>query len=268
MPYVFLATLGQRPEAITVAYDRLSERYSYDMLALLHTDSQASDIATAHAALSIVLQRDYPRLTVHYHEITRVNGMPLLDIEGTADAEVYYDEVLDVLQNYKEQHFHIHLMVAGGRKAMSIYAMLAASLVFEPPHDRVWTVLSPQTILERRGQYHIPAGIRDQVQVVELPLITTHPAPGVHPKEVLRSRGNRRAAFLAKLSKQERVLVELLIEQPYAKNEQLAGMLHKSDRTIENQFGSIYNKMIGFLDLGERVSNKRQALLDILRQNR
>ena len=263
--YVYLATLGQRPEALTIAYDRLSERYNYSVFGLLHTDRQVSDIAAAHQELSQVLSTDYPGLTLHHHEITRVNGLPLLDIEGATDAETYYDGVLNVLQSYKEQHYQIHLMIAGGRKAMSIYAMLAASLVFEPPHDRVWTVLSPAKLLAQRGGYHVPIGMRDQVQIVELPVITSRVAPGVSPKDVLRSRSNKRAAFLAKLSRQELALAELLTEQPYATSKQLAELLHKSERTIENQFRSIYDKMIGFLDLGERVSNKRQALLDVLR---
>lgn len=268
MSYVYLATLGQRPEALTIAYDRLSERYNYEVFAVLHTDPQVSGIAAAYDELSEVLERDYPRLTIRHHEITQINGAPLLDIEGTTDAETYHAGVLDILQMYREQHYHLHLMIAGGRKAMSIYAMLAASLVFEPPDDRVWTVLSPVSLIMKPGQYHVPAGMRDQVHVVDLPLITTRAAPGVSPRDVLRSRRDQRAAFIAKLSKEERKLAELFCEQPYATNKELAIMLHKSERTIENQFGSIYKAMTGFLDLGERVSNKRQALLDILRHRR
>lgn len=42
MGTVFLATLGQCPEAITLALDRLHERYQYADVILLHTDPQAS----------------------------------------------------------------------------------------------------------------------------------------------------------------------------------------------------------------------------------
>lgn len=265
MPTLYAATLGQRPEAITVAFDRLNEQYRYEGLAVLHTEPNSSGISQAYADLRAVCRADYPTLQQRFHEITYPDNTPLIDIEDQRSAEAYYRGVLRVLYGYKRRGWLLHLMLAGGRKAMSIYAMLAASAVFEPPHDRVWTVLSPDSMLAASGQFHIPVGMRDQVQLVELPLRPARIAPGTAVEALLERPISRLDAFLAKLTTAEREVAELLRRNPYATNEQLGKIGHKSGRTIENQLASIYDKLIGFLDFGETISDKRQALLDLLR---
>ncbi len=261
MPTLYIATLGKRPEAITVAFDCLNEQYRYQGLAVLHTQPNLSGIAEAYSSLRAVCERDYATLQKHFHEITYPDNTPLIDIADQRSAEAYYRGVLRILR----EGWLLHLMIAGGRKAMSIYAMLAASAVFEPPHDRVWTVLSPEALLAKPGQFHIPAGMRDQVQLVDLPLRPARIAPGTAVEALLKQPISRLDAFLAKLTPAEREVAELLRRNPYASNEQLGKMAHKSGRTVENQLASIYDKLIGFLDFGETISDKRQALLDILR---
>lgn len=265
MGYLFLATLGQRPEAITVAFDRLNEQYRYGGIAVLHTEPNVSGIAQAYADLRAVCERDYPTAAARFHEVAFPNGDPLIDIADQRSAEAYYRAVLRILYEYKREGWLLHLMIAGGRKAMSIYAMLAASALFEPPHDRVWTVLSPDALLAQAGQFHIPVGMREQVQMVELPLRPARVAPGTRVEALLEPPANRREAFLAKLSRAELDVAMLLRDHPYATNEELASIGHKSSRTVEGQLVSIYDKLVGFFDYGETISNKRQALLDVLR---
>ncbi len=265
MPALYVATLGQRPEAITVAFDRLNEQYRYEGLAVLHTEPNVSGIAQAYSDLRAVCASDYSTRQRHFHEIAYDDSSPLIDIEDQRSAEAYYRGVLRVLYEYKRDGWLLHLMIAGGRKAMSIYAMLAASVLFEPPHDRVWTVLSPESMLAKPGQFHVPAGMRDQVQLVELPLRPARIAPGTAIEALLERPISRLGAFLNKLTPAEREVVELLRRSPYASNEELGIIGHKSGRTVENQLASVYDKLIGFLDFGETITNKRQALLDVLR---
>jgi CRISPR-associated protein (TIGR02584 family) len=265
MPAVYLATLGQRPEAVTIAFDLLHAHYHYEALAVLHTDPVHSGIADALADLRRVCAHDYPDGLVHLHPLAFPDGTPIIDIDDQLSAEAYHHAVLNVLYGYHQAGYALHLMVAGGRKAMSIYAMLAASLLFEPPHDRVWTVLSSEALLAQPGQFHIPPGMREQVHMVELPLRPARIAPGT-PLDALLERPQGRAdAFMKKLTSAERDLVDMLRRHPYATNAQLGSMMNKSDRTIENQLGSIYDKLTGFLERGERVNDKRQLLLDVLR---
>ncbi|GIL09192.1 MAG: hypothetical protein BroJett033_7030 [Chloroflexota bacterium] len=265
MSTVYVATLGQRPEAITVAFDLLRERFHYGALAVLHTEPTASGIADAYAALRSACACDYPDLSVRFHEITRADGAPLFDISDQLAAEAYHRGVLEVLHDYRRDGWRVHLMLAGGRKAMSIYAMLAASLLFEPPRDRVWTVLSPEAMLAQPGQFHTPPGLRDQVQLVELPLRPARIAPGIGIEQLLAQSPSPAAAFLDKLSPAEREVADLLWRNPYASNKELAARGHKSVKTIETHLTSIYQKFDIYFDFGETVSDKRIALLDILR---
>jgi CRISPR-associated protein (TIGR02584 family) len=264
MPIIYAATLGQRPEAITVAFDRLREQYRYEGIAILHTEPNVSGIAQAYTDLRRVCAHDYSDTTYRFHEIAYEDGAPLVDIEDQRSAEVYHRSVLRVLYDYKHEGYDLHLMIAGGRKAMSIYAMLAASLIFEAPHDKVWTVLSPESMLVV-GQFHIPPGMRQQVQLVELPLRPARIAPGTDIAALLTRPTSRNEQFIAKLTAAERDIAQLLRRHPYASNDQLGQMQNKSGKTIENQLREIYAKMIGFLDFGEMITDKRQALLDILR---
>lgn len=262
--YVFLATMGERPEAITVALERLRMRYVYDEVAILHTSRTASRIGEALHALEAVLQaQDIP---LRCHELCLPDGGPLIDITDAISADAYYRVVLDTLSSYRERGYHQHLLVSGGRKAMSIYATLAAGVVFNRPHDRVWTVLSPPRMLQS-GQWHIPPGELDNVHVVDMPLVTARLAPGADPRHYAeQSRQDDRAAFLAKLTERQRELVETLRSHPDATNGDLAALLHKSEKTVENQFVAVYNKMIGFFDLGETIRHKRETLLSLLRE--
>ncbi len=267
---IYAATLGQRPEAITIALDLLRECYAFDRVVILHTEPQLSGIATALEDLRAVLAADYADLPIAYQQLMYPDGGPLLDIANQAAATAYYHAIYAELLAFKQERATVHLMVAGGRKAMSIYAVLAAGLIFDP-HDRVWTVLSSKALLERPGTYHVPPHLAEQAQVVQLPVPPARLLHGSvprqlleHPEAMLAQRCDRRAAFLNRLSLQEHALAETLMQHPYDSTQRLADRMHKSRRTLDAQFQSIYNKMVSFLDFGDAITNKRQALLDIL----
>lgn len=267
---VLLATLGQRPEAITMALDALQPRIAIQTLVILHTEPQLSGIAPALEALRTVLATDYPELMVDWCELICRDGAPLLDIHDQRTAEDYYHAIYAELLRYKQQRDTLHLLVAGGRKAMSIYATLAAGLLFTE-RDRVWTVLSPPRLIQQPGVFHAPDGLREQVQLVQLPLLPSRLLLGSVPDDVVRDpnalvndRQSRRVQFLQKLTTQERLLAETIAQHRYDSNQELADLLHKGKRTVEAQLRSIYDKLSSFLDYGEQISNKRQALLDLL----
>jgi CRISPR-associated Csx14 family protein len=267
----FLATLGQRPEAITLALDELQPKYAFTQVVILHTDPQISQIGDAYNNLKMVFEQDYPGLPVHWYALCQSDRSPIKDIFNQATATQYYRAIYGSLLKYKEQHHALHLLVAGGRKAMSIYATLAASLLFTP-RDKVWTILSPDELINHKGVFHAPSPeIRRQIQMVQLPMVTARILPGSIPSHLLENPENlydrsRRVMFMGKLSPQERLLTETVLMNPYVTNEELAKLLDKSKRTVETQFRSIYNKLQTFLDFGEEISNKRQALIDLLNE--
>ncbi len=267
MPDLFIATLGQRPEAITVALDLLRDRYQFAAVAILHTEPHCSGIAEARERLAEVFASDYRDLPVHWHEIQGEGGRPLLDIINQDTANAYFQGVLAALRTYRNEGYTLHLLVAGGRKAMSIYATLAAALVFGP-RDRVWTVLSPEEML-RAGGFHIPPGMRDRVTLVDLPVLpprlnAAEVATLDEPLDLIERRRDPRQALLKRLTPSERELVELFEQHPHASDAELARILGKERRTVENQMYTIYQKMVDLCDTAETASRKRQVLLDIL----
>lgn len=260
---VLLATLGQRPEAITMALDRLHPRYHYREVGLLHTHPTQSGIADALKTLMPRLEQDYTGLTVSSFVIMDAKGQALIDIIDQQTAESYYRGVLDVLRRYRMQYIPVHLLVAGGRKAMSIYATLAASLIFGE-HDRIWTVLTPPDLMQAH-LFHAPVGQGDHVHVVELPRLISRFLPGtMGDLDQLLQHPTPRQRFLSRLTQKETELTEWLKQHPYASNAELSDLLNKSERTIENQFRSIYQKLTQVFDSEIDNNRKRQVLLDVL----
>lgn len=276
--HVFLATLGQRPQAITVALDTLLEWYPITIAGVIHTDPVASGIAEALRDLKRVIKADYPDLRFQQHEITRRHGLPLLDIVDHETANEYYRGMVEILRTYRDAETTIHLLIAGGRKAMSIYATLAAAVIGGPA-DHVWTIVSPEELLARSGDYHAPSALRAQVQLIDLPIVRAGHIPGIEETGLIDETGvpllrrdRLRQQLLARLHPEESRLALLLERYPYESNEQLADRLIKSPRTVENQFHSVYEKMVMLLVQTYPEStladgqNRRQLLLDILQR--
>ncbi|MDW8172381.1 MAG: CRISPR-associated ring nuclease [Anaerolineae bacterium] len=266
MPLAFLATLGQAPEAITFALDKLlHEGYSYDRIVILHTDPQASAIRDAYKRLMPVLARDYAAPAIG-HELRFADDKPLVDITDEASALAYFAAVGKVLYLYKAGYV-LHLLVSGGRKAMSIYAMIAASVLFTPRRDMVLTVLSSESLLAQQG-WHIPLSAWEQVQLVSLPFVPLRRVPNEDPSHYFSGApfSNPHAEFLATLSREELALAEAIRLYPYDTNDQLARRLSKSVKTLNNQLNAIYGKMRAFYGNTVPEATRRIALLDILRE--
>lgn len=264
MAPIFLATLGQRPEAITIALDVLLPRYAYSKIGILHTEPNFSGIAEALRDLRQVLREEYAGIHQSYHQITFSNGDPLMDIENQHSAEAYYTAILSLLRDYRLQKQPIHLLVAGGRKAMSIYATLAASIVLGNK-DRVWTILSPQEIM-KPGCYHIPPGFQGSVHAVQLPILPSRfsqqTLAEMDVTDLLRQQEDPAVRLYEDLTAQETLVVDMLRQHPLATNKQLGELLNKTEKTIEHQLRSVYRKLEKFYDT--RHTHKRQLLLEIL----
>jgi len=268
MALIFLATLGQAPEAITFALDKLiGQSYRYEGIVILHTDAQASAIHEAYQRLMPILQTDYA-IPASGHELHFADGSPLLDIVDEASAQAYFAALGQALNAYKQEGHTLHLLVSGGRKAMSIYAMIAASILFTPRRDLVLTVLSDERLLAQQGGWHIPPSAWDQVQLVALPFVPLRRVPNDDPSRYFGGAPfpNPHAEFLTTLSKEEFTLAETIRHYPYETNEQLAQRLSKSIKTLNNQLNAIYTKMRAFYGDTIPEATRRIALLDILRE--
>lgn len=267
MPDVFFATLGQRPEVITIALDVLLQRACpIDRCVIIHTDAVASGISEALAAIKPVLKSYFPTVRPYYKEVCFQNGRPLQDVTDQMSADIYYSTIIDTLQEYADPAGRCHMLVAGGRKAMSIYAMLAASILFRS-NDSVWTLLSDPPLVERRGVFHVSPAEQHRVQLVRLPVLPSRLAPGADPHRLTERRSSNLGDFLQKLTPKEREVVEAVKQSPGITNEQIAERLGKSRSTVESQLEKVYDKLVGFFDLSDTVpSSKRQLLAQLLNE--
>jgi hypothetical protein len=268
MALVFLATLGQAPQAVTFALDKLIQQgHCYKQIVILHTDPQASAIRESYQQLMPVLQTDY-NIPHSSCELRFADGHPLLDIVDEISAQAYFAALGRALQTYKQEGHTLHLLVSGGRKAMSIYATIAASILFTPRRDLVLTILSDEHLLAQRDMWHIPQEAWDQVQVVSLPFVPLRRIPSDDPSCYFSGAPfpNPHAEFIATLSREEFVLADAIRHYPYETNEQLAKRLSKSVKTLNNQLNAIYAKMRAFYGENIPEATRRIALLDILRE--
>lgn len=270
MPYLYLATLGQRPQAITVAFDVLKERYGYARIGILHTDPLHSGIVTALSDLKNELAHAYPHLPVDLYEIIDLHGQSLLDIEDDASAEAYFYGVLKVLLSYKQHGWNIHVMVAGGRKAMSVYSVYAASLLLDE-HDSVWTILTPPDIMSS-GVYHVQPSERERIKVMSLPFLPSRFAPTTletltHQDiiDYLQRRLSRKELLLSRLTPaQQRVATALALHDDYS-DEQLAKALVLSIKTIQRHLQDIYGEIRASFDFSDKIRDMRLALIKVMK---
>ncbi len=168
-----IATIGHAPQVVTRALDWLLQPDQEPNLAhvvLVHTRSYNPDRShwpsfehftaylTAHYGISVQLAPIQDRA-----------GRTIFDTNSVAEAELTFNTVFNVVRELKRERRRLHGLMAGGRKNMIIYMMLAAQLLFHED-DRLWHLFSePERITP-----HAP----DESTLVEIPvfqLATTMP---------------------------------------------------------------------------------------------
>lgn len=272
MSIIYLATIGQRPQAVTVAFDALREKHNFDyaQIGLLHTDPVRSGIAAPLRDLVAEIRRAYPEIQLEQREIRALNDAPLLDIEDDASAEAYFYGVLDALLAYKKAGYAVHLMVAGGRKAMSVYAVYAASLLMDE-YDAVFTVLTPKDIMDAQV-YHVGGTDRARIQVTRMPFLPSRFAPTTLETltrqdiiDYLAQRVNRKEMLFSRLTRAQRQVVNLLASHEDYTDDQIANLLSIAPKTVENHLREVYDRMRATFDFGDRIQNPRLALIKIMK---
>lgn len=274
MAYVFIATLGQRPEAITIALDVLTQRegYQYSEICIVYTEPRPAPVGIKDAleTLRREIPAAYSEINTEWHELRRQDGHALHDITDATSGWDYLHGMVQLLLNYRKRGDWIHLLIAGGRKAMSVYATIAATLTFGN-HDMAFTVLSPPEITNNRGEFHIEKQALSRIQLVSFPVKQLKSSAEALPDdaaEIIKSLKERdlRKDFLVRLTDKEREIAEILIDNPRATNPEIAAALYKSPKTIENQLGEIYKKMDAYLDykLETSTQKRRELLIDLL----
>lgn len=272
---VLIATLGTRPEVITLALDLLLDKCPIYRVVVIHTAQSFMPIGRAlnrlHHEFPNGIRYAHKNVPCTYDTVElRVDGQPIEDIATKDHAGAAFTAIYQQVQHHKQAGHRIHLSIAGGRKSMSVYGMAAAELLFDT-EDRLWHILS-HPVFEETDAMHTDKP--DDVKLVRIPvlsnsyvnpvlselLITDDPMRAVERQQhmlTLEQRRRRRQFLKEVLTPSEYLLVETLMWEIIVENraptyDELGRKLIVVERTVERRFNSIYAKLQDFLDLTER----------------
>lgn len=252
-----LATLGSEPQVVTAAYDLLTRQgETVSRVEVVHT--QAADpplrraVETVRAAFSNPPYTNQTSLALH--PLRTPDGRQAADAATPAETQAVFSTVYNLVRHLKRSGCRVHLSIAGGRKTMAVFAMLAAQLLFDD-HDRLWYLVSQGDFLTSK-RLHPTA--RDQVQLVPVAVLQwskvapmlldfgeiEDPLQALSLQEALKLRErleDMRAFVLGALSPAEERVVAALV-QTGGSDHELAESLCLSPRTVEEHLRAAYRK--------------------------
>jgi CRISPR-associated protein Csx14 len=251
-PHTLIATLGSEPQVVTLALDLLRDKgFSISEVIVLHTGGKAVQPALKRLAheFSQPGARKYQTVLIE-HE-----GWPVADFQTEAETTALLRTLYRTILAEKRAGKAVHLSIAGGRKPMAVYGMVVAQLLFDED-DRVWHLLSEDWRPGDEQVMHVRPG--DRVSLVPIPVlrwgsvspVLTELAVREDPWEAIQAqrsikqeeeRRRKREFIEYRLTPAERELVRLACTG--LDNATLARRLHKSEKTIANQFTAIYEKL-------------------------
>ncbi len=189
-PIVYIATLGNAPQVVTLALDQLLPHHPFAEVCVIHTDDQPgpaqprmrfSDMHQTVQQLdkeflnlrpresspgNKLWQADYCLHNTYYQFCYRrvliqrqeqepgqlVNLVPVQDVETEVNSRAAFRTIFQVIQTYKAQRAIIHFNLSGGRKSMSVFAMAAAQILFTPG-DQLWHVVSRYEFMDSQAMH-------------------------------------------------------------------------------------------------------------------
>ncbi len=275
-PSTLIATLGSEPQVITAGLDLLLDRgENIQRVEIIHTSASSGHPIYEAVERLQQARQDYNlplREAFHFHPVL-VNGTPVIDVESSAASQAVFRLLYTCVWEAKQREDIVHLLIAGGRKTMSIYGMVVAQMLFDET-DHLWHLFSEGEFLTSKRLHPQPG---DRVELSEIPVIRwgeISPIVGnlrsirdaTQALESIRSfqmerRSKEVERFVeSQLTPGEKRVVTCLLEEGEG-DEDLAARLHLSPRTVEQHLRSVYAKAQSYWGL-ERVT--RSSLIVLL----
>jgi len=256
-PHVFIATLGSEPQVVTAALDLLlARRAPIGEVVVLHTACDTPPITAAVEALRAdAAEHVYAhRLTFGFAPICAADGRPLADVETPEASQAGFQALYGAIHRAKRAGRQVYLSIAGGRKNLAVYGLVAAQLLFDED-DSLWHLYSAGDFLASRRLHPEPG---DEVHLLPIPvLLRSYISPALtglrHVQDAAQALdhfqrlaledrlADCRAFVLGSLTPAEWRAVQLLVRQGLSDNE-IAARLNVSPRTVEQQLRSAYAK--------------------------
>lgn len=254
---VLIATLGFSPQIITLTLDLLREQgCPINEVVSIYTDHPQVKQSLA------TLNNELVRMggPVHRPVMVSAGSDPVHDFLTEADAQAFLRTLYRVVKDYKEAGFQVHLSLAGGRRVMSAFVLVAAQLLFDE-YDRVWSLFSDFWEKDQNPKLH--AGPNDVTALVPVPVLRWTPVAAVtaglalsdDPLEVInrqpelrqREQDQQLRAFLRGLRPAQKAVAQLLAEG--LDNQRIADQRHKSINTVTKQLSVIYQEWRNFFNV-------------------
>ncbi|MBX3055859.1 MAG: hypothetical protein KF770_05235 [Anaerolineae bacterium] len=204
-PVVYVATLGNAPQVVTLGLDHLLPQHRFVEVCVIHTDDALDQAAPRmkfgnmhetvkqldreflnprsrpaapgekvwqvdYRAGERYTQFTYRRVLIQRPEQSPGQLMtltPVQDVETERNAQAAFRTIFRTVQGYKEQRAIIHFNLSGGRKSMSVFAMAAAQILFTPG-DKLWHVVSRYDFMDTKTMHD--AG--ENSRLVPIPFIS------------------------------------------------------------------------------------------------
>lgn len=283
-----IATLGSEPQVVTLAHDLLAARGRHaGRVVVVHTAPSSEPIRSALTRLTQAFA-DPAWPAYHGVRLTTVLlhdafGRPLQDVDTPSGATAAFRAIYGQLRVVKQHALNpaggngadgcVDVCLAGGRKTMSAYAMVAAQLLFEDG-DKLWHVVSAGEFLREKRLHPGPG---DDAALIELPVLrfsdvsplysgvsdASDPFEAIRRGEV-RARAQRlaraRSFFYTRLSDAERTVVRLMVRDGLS-DADMAASLALSTKTVAAHLAAAYRKAEQFYDLPRVTARALASLL-------
>lgn len=268
---VLIATLGVNSQIVTISLDLLpGQGCQVDEVVSIYTANREVEEALAR------LEAELRRMVGPPHRPVLITGEsgPIRDFLTEADATALLQTLYREIKSYKQAGWRVHLMIAGGRRVMSAYALVTAQLLFDED-DRAWHLFSDFWQQDRDRKMHMEPG--DNARLVPVPVLRWTPMAAVatdlaltgDPWQVIerqqelqrRERDLRLRAFLRGLTGAQRQVAGLLAAG--LDNKAIAARRSASVNTVTKQISAIYDEWRVFFGLPEGAPVRDQVVAEL-----
>lgn len=234
---VLVATLGAEPQVVTITLDLLhAQGCRIEQTIVLHTAPESTSISKALAVLEANRSRLPGYETVAFDD-------NIHDVLTRQDALAVLRTLYREISALKDAGRRVHLCAAGGRKAMSMYGMVVAQLLFDE-HDRLYVLLSNESLRLERRLHATP----DEASLLRIPVIR-------YRVDLLSMRQFVRSS----LSRAEQQVLELLAREGLG-DQQIARERSVVVKTVETQLSSIRKK--AYDSLGLQFTDRQMVIAE------